>query len=103
MQYMQPKEMKILNIHSVHPYYSSMYNNFIFSEDQLKPQKFIQTRLQRASRISQQEKAKIMSNLGDRKIAYVNVKRKTDNNLYADCIRFENWDTEVEKIKGKRH
>ena len=53
---------------------SSMYNNFIFSEDQLKPQKFIQTRLQRASRISQQEKAKIMSNLGDRKIAYVNVK-----------------------------
>lgn len=33
----------------------------------------------------------------------LNVKRKTDNNLYADCIRFENWDTEVEKIKGKRH
>lgn len=47
-----------------------------------------------------------MANLGERRIAYVDIKRGDKGKLYADTIRYENWDAEakrIEKIKKGGH
>lgn len=85
---------------------SSMDSNFIFSKDQLDPDSFVSSRLEMAvskNKISSKKYDDIMSNLGDRKVAYVDVKRASNNKLYADSIRTEDWDAEANKIKGGHH
>ena len=85
---------------------SSMEGNFTFSKDQLNPDSFVNTRLEMAvnkNKISSLEYDDIMANLGDKKVAYVDIRRASNNKLYADSIRTENWDTEANKIKGEHH
>ena len=85
---------------------SSMKGNFTFSEDQLDPDFFVSTRLENAmyhKKITQEKYDEIIANLGDKKVAYVNVKRAGNKKLYADSIDFKDWDTEANKIKGGHH
>lgn len=85
---------------------SSMKGNFTFSEDQLNPDFFVSTRLENAmyhQKITQEKYNEIIANLGDKKVAYVNVKRASNKKLYADSINFKDWDTEAKKITGGHH
>lgn len=85
---------------------SSMGDNFTFSREQLDPDTFVSTRLERAvsnNKITNKKYDDIMSNLGDKKVVYVDVKRASNNKLYADSIRTEDWDAEANKIKGGHH
>ena len=57
-------------------------------------------------KINKKTRREIMANLGERKIAYVDIKRGDKGKLYADTIRYENWDAEakrIEKIKKGGH
>lgn len=85
---------------------SSMKGNFTFSEDQLDSDSFVSTRLENAKyhkKLTQEKYDEIIANLGDKKVAYVNVKRAGNKKLYADSINFKDWDTEANKIKGGHH
>lgn len=83
-----------------------MKGNFTFSEDQLDSDSFVSTRLENAKyhkKLTQEKYDEIIANLGDKKVAYVNVKRAGNKKLYADSINFKDWDTEANKIKGGHH
>ena len=88
---------------------SSTVGNFNLSDAQMKPDEFVKTRLNNAAangKINKKTRREIMANLGERKIAYVDIKRGDKGKLYADTIRYENWDAEakrIEKIKKGGH
>ena len=88
---------------------SSTVGNFNLSDAQMKPDEFVKTRLNNAAangKINKKTRREIMTNLGERKIAYVDIKRGDKGKLYADTIRYENWDAEakrIEKIKKGGH
>ncbi len=89
---------------------SSTVGSFNLSGAQMKPDEFVKTRLNEAElrgKINDDTRAEIMSKLGERKIAYVDIKRGKRGKLYADSISYENWDTETERIeklkKGGHH
>ena len=89
---------------------SSTVGNFNLSDAQMKPDEFVKTRLNNAAangKINKKTRREIMTNLGERKIAYVDIKRGDKGKLYADTIRYENWDAETERIeklkKGGHH
>ena len=89
---------------------SSTVGKFNLSKDQLKPENFVKTRLERAElcgMITEDARIDIMSNLGERKVAYVDIKRRDNGALYAESIRYESWDAEAKRIeklkKGGHH
>ena len=88
---------------------SSTVGKYNLSEYQLKPENFVRTRLERAEvhgKITEETRLDIMSNLGERKVAYVDIKRRDNGTLYADSIRYESWDAETkrkEKLKTGGH
>ena len=89
---------------------SSTVGNFNLSEAQMNPSDFVKTRLNEAElrgKINEDTRAEIMSKLGERKIAYVDIKRGKRGKLYADSFSYENWDTETKRIeklkKGGHH
>ena len=88
---------------------SSTVGKYNLSEYQLKPENFVRTRLERAElhgMITEDARINIMSNLGERKVAYVDIKRKDNGALYVESIRYESWDAEakrIEKLKTGGH
>ena len=88
---------------------SSTVGKFNLSKDQMEPNDFVRTRVNNAvanGKINKRTSMDIMNNLGDRKVAYVGIKRGEKGKLYADSIRYENWDTEAkrqQKLKTGGH
>ena len=88
---------------------SSTVGKYNLSEAQMSPKDFVRTRLNEAElrgKINKRTRRDIMNNLGDRKVAYVDIKRGEKGKLYADSIRYENWDTEAkrqQKLKTGGH
>ena len=88
---------------------SSTVGKFNLSKDQMDPENFVKTRVNNAvanDKINKRTSRDIMTNLGDRKVAYVGIKRGEKGKLYADSIRYENWDTEAkrqQKLKTGGH
>ena len=89
---------------------SSTVGKFNLSEAQMDPDNFVRTRLERAEShgmITEDARIDIMSNLGERKVAYVDIKRRDNGALHADSIRYESWDAEAKRIeklkKGGHH
>ena len=89
---------------------SSTVGKFNLSEVQMGPDDFVRTRLERAElhgMITEDARIDIMSNLGERKVAYVDTKRRDNGALHTDSIRYESWDAEAKRIeklkKGGHH
>lgn len=88
---------------------SSTVGKFNLSEAQMDPDNFVRTRLERVEShgmITEDARIDIMSNLGERKVAYVDIKRRDNGALYAESIHYESWDAEakrIEKLKTGGH